>query len=114
MFDPDTRPRCVAITLRRGSATFKKIAAQQDTRRGPTPAEEELGERNPDMYGAPQRKYVMPGVNMGRTLPTANPVMFQKGGAVDTVSQGETVVPMPSRWSTPTLTWRSGAWAPTR
>ncbi|GBF96371.1 hypothetical protein Rsub_09170 [Raphidocelis subcapitata] len=97
MFDPDTRPRDVSVTLPHATPAARKMAdkaaARSDPRRGPTPAEAELGERNADMYGEAQG-YEMPQANMGSVVATANPVIFEKGGAVDTPSQGETVVPV--------------------
>lgn len=59
---PTNRALHVHVRIQRARARVihsKSRADKQDPRRGPTPAEVELEERNPDMYGEPSARCVM-------------------------------------------------------
>lgn len=96
LLNPDRHPVQLDISLPK-ELLAKSAKARSPTEQpvGKTPAQQTLSEVNPALYGEPDSRYKMPEVNMGSSIVTAMPVMENAGGAVDTVSKGETVVAVP-------------------
>eukprot|EP00879_Flechtneria_rotunda_P005736 GHRR01006037.1.p1 GENE.GHRR01006037.1~~GHRR01006037.1.p1 ORF type:complete len:369 (+),score=107.62 GHRR01006037.1:2510-3616(+) len=86
-------PKCYAPVNQLGHAFCYRPLLPHHTDK--TPAEQSVDEVNPALYGDPHAHYKMPAVNMGSSIVTAMPTMVNEGGALDTVSKGETVVRVP-------------------
>eukprot|EP00882_Tetradesmus_deserticola_P026087 GHRQ01028710.1.p1 GENE.GHRQ01028710.1~~GHRQ01028710.1.p1 ORF type:complete len:369 (+),score=160.21 GHRQ01028710.1:230-1336(+) len=94
LFNPDRHPVELDIDMPRELAA-KGTQPANPTLSSKTPAEQSAVEFNPALYGDPSVAHKMPPVNMGSSIVTAMPVMVNQGGAIDTVSKGETVVQVP-------------------
>jgi hypothetical protein len=95
MFNPDTRPRALTLVIpweSQGGPASPRLPTKSDK----TPAEASRDSYDESMTKEPkQHHYKMPEVNLGSSIVTAMPVTENTGGALDTVSKGETVVPVP-------------------
>lgn len=107
LLGPDRKPRELDIEFphKRHAppcATCMHAPCRCDAR---PPAIVELGEHNTELLGEPVHKYAhLPSSHMDSSVVTDNPVLVDKGGAMETPSLGETVVRVPGSADTKVAT----------